>query len=222
MIEQGHPPQYADPDPRYAAPAQQYADPGPQYADPTPQYAEPGPQYADPAPQYADPGQAYQDLDPPYRDAGPQPDDAVSPYDATPPYDDPGTPPEEEPPAAPEKPPTSPFILYLQGEEHAEALRMLTMWVTHLLVPIYAREVSSTAPWCARWWLHPEAVAQLYGLWMAWQELTGPNAGFCGPANWHRDYLGPVMNTLRDPSGPFAGCKGGSHRAKEPPRTDPY
>ncbi|MFD6566800.1 DUF4913 domain-containing protein [Micromonospora profundi] len=122
-------------------------------------------------------------------------------------------------PPAPRKPP---FILYLEGDEYAEALRMLTMWVRHLLVPVYAREVSSTAPWCSRWWLHPEAIAQLYGLWLAWQELTGPNAGLSGPANWHRDHLGPVMSTLRDPSGPFAGCKPGAHRAKEIPHVEPY
>ncbi|WP_428964159.1 DUF4913 domain-containing protein [Micromonospora fluostatini] len=116
----------------------------------------------------------------------------------------------------------APFILYLDGAQHLEALRMLTMWVRHLLVPVYLREVSSGAPWCPRWWLHPEAVAQLYGLWMAWQEMTRPQAGFCGPANWHRDYLGPVMNSLRDPSGPFAGCKAGTHRPKEIPQMDPF
>ncbi|MEU4569459.1 DUF4913 domain-containing protein [Micromonospora sp. NPDC023956] len=114
-----------------------------------------------------------------------------------------------------------PFILYLDGPRYAEALHMLTTWVHHLLLPVYARETTSTTPWCPRWWLHPEAVAQLYGLWMAWQELTGPQAGMCGPANWHRDYLAPVMGALRDPSGPFAGCKVGGHRAKEVPRIDP-
>ncbi|MEV6317812.1 DUF4913 domain-containing protein [Streptomyces sp. NPDC051776] len=115
---------------------------------------------------------------------------------------------------------SAPFILYLQGAQHEEALRGLALWVRHLLLPVYAREITSNTPWCPRWWEHPEAVAQLYGLWMAWQELTDPRAGMTGPAVWHRDYLGHVMNTLRDPSGPFAGCKPGGHRPKEPPKTD--
>jgi hypothetical protein len=65
-------------------------------------------------------------------------------------------------------------------------------------------------------------VAQLHGLWLAWQELTSPGAGMTGPANWHRDYLGHVMASLRDPNGPFAGCKPGAHREKETPGMDPY
>ena len=120
---------------------------------------------------------------------------------------------------APE-PDNSSFILYLDGAEYDEALEQLALWVQHLLLPVYGREVTSGAPWCPRWWAHPEAVAQLYGLWMAWQELTGPGSGMTGPAMWHRDYVNLTMTALRDPSGPFAGCKPGSHRPKEAPRVD--
>ncbi len=112
------------------------------------------------------------------------------------------------------------FILYMEGAEYAETLRRLTLWTHHVLLPVYGREVTSTAPWCGRWWEHGEAVAQLHGLWLAWQELTGPDAGACGPANWHRDYLLPVLGSLRDPSGPFSGCKPGSHRSKEAPTVE--
>ncbi|WP_406278421.1 DUF4913 domain-containing protein [Streptomyces sp. NBC_00191] len=129
-----------------------------------------------------------------------------------------GTP---EPTAAPQQQKPQ-FILYLHGPEHERALRSLTLWVRHLLIPVYGRETTSAAPWCSRWWEHQEAVAQLYGLWMAWQELTDPGAGLTGPAVWHRDYLTHVMAALRDPSGPFAGCKPGAHRAKEAPHTDAY
>ncbi|MDX3850987.1 DUF4913 domain-containing protein [Streptomyces sp. AK02-01A] len=96
-------------------------------------------------------------------------------------------------------------------------------WVHQLLLPVYGRETSSNAPWCPRWWEHMEAVAQLHGLWLAWQELTGADAALSGPASWHRDYLGPVFASLRDPAGPFAGCKTGSHRVKDlPPVEDPW
>lgn len=67
------------------------------------------------------------------------------------------------------------------------------------------------------WREHPEAVAQLHGLRLARGALTGPGSWMCGPAHWHRDYLAPVMNALRDPSGPYAGCKPRAHRAKEKP-----
>ncbi|MFH8470970.1 DUF4913 domain-containing protein [Streptomyces sp. NPDC017991] len=108
----------------------------------------------------------------------------------------------------------------MSGERYGEAMHGLTMWVHHLLLPVYGREVTSSMPWCPRWWEHIEAVAQLHGLWMAWQKLTDATADMVGPAAWHRDYLGPTMQSLRDPTGPFAGCKQGSHRAKDAPRCE--
>ncbi|MGY1438572.1 DUF4913 domain-containing protein [Streptomyces reniochalinae] len=135
--------------------------------------------------------------------------------------DDPGTAGEDGGPAE-EKAPAKPrFILYQDGAEYQASLYQLLQWTHHVLLPVYGREVSSTAPWCSRWWEHPEAVAQLHGLWLAWAELTGPNADNTGPSVWHRDFLGPIMGALRDPMGPFAGCKPGSHRAKEVPPVDP-
>ncbi|MEU2600322.1 DUF4913 domain-containing protein [Streptomyces hirsutus] len=121
---------------------------------------------------------------------------------------------------SPDDEPAPRLIIYLEGPEYAQTLRQLTLWTHHILLPVYGREVTSSAPWCPRWWEHPEAVTQLHALWLAWGDLTGPGSGMCGPANWHRDYLGPVMNSLRDPSGPFAGCKPGNHRPKETPPID--
>ncbi|QXE39162.1 DUF4913 domain-containing protein [Streptomyces sp. GMY02] len=127
----------------------------------------------------------------------------------------------ELPPAPTRTTPTSsddpPFILYKTGEEYGAAVADLAQWVHGLLLPVYGREISSTAPWCPRWYEHTEAIGQLYGLWMAWQDLTGSLAPLTGPAMWHRDFLTPAMNSLRDPSGIFAGCKPGQHRPKESP-----
>ncbi|MFI6340873.1 DUF4913 domain-containing protein [Streptomyces sp. NPDC050535] len=107
------------------------------------------------------------------------------------------------------------FLLYKQGPEYAVELRQLALWVHLVLLPVYGREPTSTLPWCSSWWEHPEAIAQLHGLWLTWAELTGPGSGMSGAANWHRDYLGQVMTSLRDPQGTFAGCKPTRHRAKE-------
>jgi hypothetical protein len=123
---------------------------------------------------------------------------------------------QEAPPGAP------PFILYLDGQDYADEMRQLAVWVSDLLLPVYGREVTSQLPWCPRWWEHLEAIARLHGLWLAWQEHTDPAAGATGPALWHRDHLGPVMSELRSPSGPFAGCKAGGHRAKAAPVSDTY
>jgi hypothetical protein len=98
------------------------------------------------------------------------------------------------------------FILALGGDAYRNELEALTAWVDHLLLPVYGREISSARPWCARWQEHPEAVARLHGLWLAWQQYTDTEAGLAGPATWHRDHLDHVMAQLRSPDGPFAAC----------------
>ncbi|WP_416069920.1 DUF4913 domain-containing protein [Streptomyces sp. ME03-5684b] len=108
------------------------------------------------------------------------------------------------------------FILYLEGPEYALALRRLTLWVHHVLLPVYGNEVTSASPWCSVWWEHPAAVAKLHGLWLAWGDLTGPGSDSTGPASWHRDHLSSVMDSVRDPQGPFASCKPGAHRKQDP------
>ncbi|WP_433460942.1 DUF4913 domain-containing protein [Micromonospora sp. CA-248212] len=113
------------------------------------------------------------------------------------------------------------FILYLNGPTYLEEMRRLSLWVEKLLIPVYGEEVTSGAPWCPRWHEHTEAVAYFHGLWLAWQDKTGPKASLTGPSEWHRDHLGPTMTALRNPSGPFAGCKPGAHRAKERPSVEP-
>ena len=112
------------------------------------------------------------------------------------------------------------FILYLDGPEYVEEVRRLSIWVEGLLLPVYGSEVTSGSPWCPRWREHPEAIAYLHGLWLAWQDKTSPEANFMGPIEWHLNWLGPTMSALRDPSGPFAGCKPGGHRAKARPSVE--
>ncbi|MER7772381.1 DUF4913 domain-containing protein [Kitasatospora sp. NPDC096140] len=112
---------------------------------------------------------------------------------------DPGT--GDEPGSAPPL-----FILAMGGAEYAAELAELSAWVTHLLLPVYGREIGSTRPWCAKWHEHPEAVARLHALWLAWQQLTAAEAGQSGPSTWHRDHLDHAIAQLRAPDGPFAAC----------------
>ncbi|WP_406079043.1 DUF4913 domain-containing protein [Micromonospora sp. NBC_00858] len=103
----------------------------------------------------------------------------------------------------------------------SEELRRLAMWVEGLLLPVFGREVTTTAPWCPQWWAHAEAVARLHALWLAWQDANAPGRDMQSISSWIRDHLDVGMTTLRDPSGPFAGCKRGSHRDKEIPYVEP-
>ncbi|MFI2263740.1 DUF4913 domain-containing protein [Streptomyces tubercidicus] len=102
--------------------------------------------------------------------------------------------------------PTSIFILALDGEAYAEELAALTTWVRHLLLPVYGREITTGRPWCQLWHEHPEAVARLHALWLAWQQLTDIEAGPTGPSVWQRDHLDPALLQLRAPDGPFGAC----------------
>lgn len=98
------------------------------------------------------------------------------------------------------------FILALGAKAYAEELAALTNWVHNLLLPVYGREITTGRPWCRQWQEHPEAVARLHALWLAWQQLTDVQAGLTGPSTWHRDHLDPALLQLRTPDGPFGAC----------------
>ncbi|MFE6364121.1 DUF4913 domain-containing protein [Streptomyces sp. NPDC057806] len=102
--------------------------------------------------------------------------------------------------------PASVFILALGAKAYAEELAALTNWVHNLLLPVYGREITTGRPWCRQWQEHPEAVARLHALWLAWQQLTDVQAGLTGPSTWHRDHLDPALLQLRTPDGPFGAC----------------
>ncbi|MET7843731.1 DUF4913 domain-containing protein [Streptomyces sp. NPDC005356] len=108
--------------------------------------------------------------------------------------------------AASEEAPTTIFILALDGRAYTEELATLTNWVDALLLPVYGREVTTSHPWCEQWLEHPEAVARLHALWLAWQQLTDVKASLTGPSTWHRDHLDPTLLQLRTPDGPFGAC----------------
>jgi hypothetical protein len=106
----------------------------------------------------------------------------------------------------PEDVPHSPFILAMGGTAYATELAALADWVHHLLLPVYGREISTTRPWCEKWHEHPEAVARLHALWLAWQQLTDNGSGQIGASTWHRDHLDHALLQLRSPDGPFGAC----------------
>ncbi|MEV3871598.1 DUF4913 domain-containing protein [Streptomyces sp. NPDC049906] len=102
--------------------------------------------------------------------------------------------------------PSSIFILAMAGQAFEDELTALGAWVERLLLPVYGREITTGRPWCFEWREHPEAIARLHALWLAWQQLTDTEAGPVGPATWHRDHLDPAWLQLRAPDGPFGAC----------------
>ncbi|MGH3379457.1 MAG: DUF4913 domain-containing protein [Actinoallomurus sp.] len=102
-----------------------------------------------------------------------------------------------------------PHILTLTGEQARQALTRLAKWVDGYLVPSYiaGRTVSPANPWCPSWWLHPEAVARLEAVWLAFTELADPESGgYTGRGTWFREHLDIAVEQLRSPTGPFARC----------------
>jgi hypothetical protein len=78
--------------------------------------------------------------------------------------------------------------------------------VDDLLIPTYGGEVTTAAPWCPQWQEHPDVVAWLHALWLAYQQHRDPEAGPGGMMVWHRDCLTHTMAVIRAPGGPLSAC----------------
>ncbi|MEU9041455.1 MULTISPECIES: DUF4913 domain-containing protein [unclassified Kitasatospora] len=118
------------------------------------------------------------------------------------------------------------FILAFDDPQYLKELELMTPWVDEIFTKIYGPETTAGKPWCPRWKEHPEAVARLHALWLAWQAAIDPESGAAGPSSWQRDHLEPALMKLRSADGPFAACtsSGGhiSHRLlPHPALTDP-
>ncbi|GGR03477.1 DUF4913 domain-containing protein [Kitasatospora griseola] len=108
------------------------------------------------------------------------------------------------------------FILAFDDPQYEQELELMTPWVDEIWTKIYGPETTAGRPWCPRWKEHPEAVARLHALWLAWQAALDPESGAAGPSSWQRDHLEPALMKLRSADGPFGACtsSGGhiSHR----------
>ncbi|MFJ9327285.1 DUF4913 domain-containing protein [Streptomyces sp. NPDC101230] len=107
---------------------------------------------------------------------------------------------------SPAAPPEPRPILELDGEEYEDELDSLSDWVDDFLVRVYGAEVTTAAPWCEQWQEHPDVVAWLHALWLAYQQHKDPEAGPAGLFVWHRDFLTHAMATVRAAGGPLSAC----------------
>lgn len=61
--------------------------------------------------------------------------------------------------------------------------------------------------WCPQWWEHPEAVARLFALWLAWEAATAEGADLSDRSSWwvyHWGHHGTIL--LDRKTGPFRDC----------------
>ena len=70
--------------------------------------------------------------------------------------------------------------------------------------------------WCAKWWLHAEAVSRIEAIWRAWEALRLD--GTLGPSVWWRDHADYHLAVLTAADGPFARC---SHEKSRHQLIDP-
>lgn len=83
-------------------------------------------------------------------------------------------------------------------------------WLVEWLLPMWTRDTGgNTVTWCPQWWRHPEAVARLTALWLAWEHLRQEPA--LGMSQWWRDHADHHLSILTSTHGPFKGCKPERH-----------
>lgn len=80
-------------------------------------------------------------------------------------------------------------------------------WIEQYLVRMWRRQ---NVQWCAKWFLHGEAISRLEALWRSWEFMRyeGPTA----MAIWWRDYADYHLRELTAKTGPFEFC---NHRTGE-------
>jgi hypothetical protein len=106
------------------------------------------------------------------------------------------------------------------GDESAASLSVgfgepfyadLGSWVTGYYCTIFARRLSATTRWCARWNEHYEVAVRMEALWRTWELARLRDE--LGIAEWLRcelDHHAPIIHAS---DGPFAGCVDGEHRS---------
>lgn len=78
-------------------------------------------------------------------------------------------------------------------------------WVNSWLLPMWTRPLGhDSLTWCPQWWRHPEAVARLTALWLAWEQLRlEPGTAM---SVWWRDHADHHLPVLLGAQNIFKGC----------------
>lgn len=102
-----------------------------------------------------------------------------------------------------------------KGEENDFKSKMryknLVDWLEDYFFEMVRRRLGGQSTWCAKWWLHPEAISRLDSLWLSWEFLK--DDGAMGMSNWWLSHADPHLQVLMSKDhGPFSSCKPELHR----------
>ena len=96
----------------------------------------------------------------------------------------------------------------------APAFGTVEDWVDSYFVPMFRRKQGGVHRWCARWWVHAEAVSRLTALWRTWEAMRLEPA--TGISDWYSAHLDYHLPILLGPDGPFCQCDGSGHQELKP------
>lgn len=88
-------------------------------------------------------------------------------------------------------------------------------WLVSWLLPtILSPRSEKQGKWCPKWFLHPEVVCRIDGLWRVWElcAAEGPPATL----NWWRDHFDHHWPQLTSVDGPMGSCGTDRHHMTEP------
>jgi hypothetical protein len=92
----------------------------------------------------------------------------------------------------------------------AEDAADLVAWVRDVLVPGITRDLNPRGQlvWCSHWFDHPEAVARLGAMALAYSALVeADDAAADGPSTWWLQHADPHLAVLMNKdTGPFSQC----------------
>ena len=92
----------------------------------------------------------------------------------------------------------------------AEDAADLVAWVRDVLAPGITRDLNTRGQlvWCAQWFDHPEAVARLWAMALAYSTLVeAEDAAADGASTWWLQHADPHLAVLMNKdTGPFSQC----------------
>lgn len=105
--------------------------------------------------------------------------------------------------------PDQPPAAYVDEDDVDDAAELLA-WVRDVLAPAVTRDLNTRGQlvWCSQWWDHPEAVARLHALAMAYSSLVeDDDAAADGASTWWLQHADPHLAVLLNKdTGPFSQC----------------
>lgn len=93
-------------------------------------------------------------------------------------------------------------------------------FVDHVVLDLYATEISNQNGWCSKWYAHGGAQRRLTLMWVTWEKARIEEPA-TGEEGWMRTIGDYHMAFLMGSRGPFAACNRMEHRPDTPLPSEP-